>query len=161
MTEPRYLNLVTVSSFCLFFLSLCWCHWCRLSSAWSSRHWSPCRRLWRFRRDTQLILPVLLPLLQSHRCHQQSRDWWLFCLRCWQSLRDRLRRLSWSFPEIWWRWWVRVEILSDSNCSSEPVSYAAIEEDGTIGHVIEVLMTHIRLALVFFQSQRTVYVSQS
>ena len=27
--------------------SLCWCHWCCLSSAWSSRHWSPCHRLWR------------------------------------------------------------------------------------------------------------------
>ena len=28
--------------------------------------------------------------------------------------------------------------LSDSNCCSEPASYAAVEEDGTIGHVIEV-----------------------
>ena len=34
---------------------------------------SPCRRLWRLCRDAQLILPVLLPLLLSHRCHQQKR----------------------------------------------------------------------------------------
>ena len=36
-----------------------------VSSAWSSRRWSPCRRLWRLCRDAQLILPVLLPL---HAC---------------------------------------------------------------------------------------------
>ena len=46
ITEPRYLKLMTVSRFCLLW-SLCWCHWCCLSSAWSSRHWSSCRRLWR------------------------------------------------------------------------------------------------------------------
>ena len=34
--------------------SLCWCHWCCLPSARSSRHWSPCRRLWTLCRDTQL-----------------------------------------------------------------------------------------------------------
>ena len=28
--------------------------------------------------------------------------------------------------------------LSDSNCCSEPVSYAAVEKDGTSGLVIEV-----------------------
>ena len=28
--------------------------------------------------------------------------------------------------------------MSDSNCCSEPVSYAAVEEDGTSGFVIEV-----------------------
>ena len=28
--------------------------------------------------------------------------------------------------------------LSDSNCSSEPISYAAVEEDSTCGLVIEV-----------------------
>ena len=28
--------------------------------------------------------------------------------------------------------------LSDSNCCSEPVSYAAVEEDGTSGLVVEV-----------------------
>ena len=87
-------------------------------SAWSSRHWSPCRRLWRLCRDTQLILLVLLPLLTidvisksvsavplllNHRCHQQIRDWWLFCLQCGQRLRDLLRHLSWSFPEKCWR----------------------------------------------------------
>ena len=44
-----------------------------LSSAWSSQHWSPCRRLRRLCRDTKLILPVL-PLLLGHRCHQQSRN---------------------------------------------------------------------------------------
>ena len=33
---------------------------------------------------------------------------------------------------------MRVDILSDSNCCSEPVSYAAVEEDGTSGLVIEV-----------------------
>ena len=34
----------------------------------------------------QLILPVLLPLLLSHWCHQQSWNWWLFCLKCWRCL---------------------------------------------------------------------------
>ena len=33
---------------------------------------------------------------------------------------------------------MRVDILSDSNCCSEPVSYAAVEEDGISGLVIEV-----------------------
>ena len=33
---------------------------------------------------------------------------------------------------------MRVDILSDSNCCSEPVSYAAVEEDCTSGLVIEV-----------------------
>ena len=33
---------------------------------------------------------------------------------------------------------MRVHILSDSNCCSEPVSYAAVEEDGTSGLIIEV-----------------------
>ena len=64
------------------FWSLCWCHWCCLSSGWSSRHWSPWRRLWRLCRDAQLILPVLFLLLLSHQCHQQSGDWWLLCLQC-------------------------------------------------------------------------------
>ena len=35
--------------------SLCWCHWCCMSSSWSSRHWSPCRRLWRLCPDTRQI----------------------------------------------------------------------------------------------------------
>ena len=34
----------------------------------------------------------------------------LFCLQGWQCLHDLLRRLSWSFPEICWRGWVRVDI---------------------------------------------------
>ena len=79
ITEPRYLKLMTVSSFYLFW-SLCWCYWCCLSSAWSSRHWSPCHRLWMFCQDAELNLPVPLPLLLSHQCHQRSRRWWLFCL---------------------------------------------------------------------------------
>ena len=33
---------------------------------------------------------------------------------------------------------MRVDTLSDSNCCSEPVSCAAVEEDGTGGLVIEV-----------------------
>ena len=33
---------------------------------------------------------------------------------------------------------MRVDIPSDSNCCLEPVSYAAVEEDGTSGLVIEV-----------------------
>ena len=125
ITEPRYLKLVTVSSFCPL-TYLCWCHWCCLSSASSSRCWSPCRWLWRLCRDAQLILPALPPVVLSHWCHQQSRDWWLFCLQCWQCLRDLLRHLSWSFPEICWRGWVRVDILLDSNCCLEPVSCAAV-----------------------------------
>ena len=90
--------------------SLCYCHWCCLSSAWSSQHWSPCRRLWRLFQDAKLNLLVLLPLLLSHQCHQHSGGWWLFCLQCWQCLHDLLRRLSWSYPEICWRGWVRVDI---------------------------------------------------
>ena len=75
ITKPWYLKLVTVLRFCPFTLISVLCHWCCLSSAWSSRQGSPCRRLWRLCRDAQLILPVLLPLLLSHRCHQQSGDW--------------------------------------------------------------------------------------
>ena len=37
ITEPRYLKLVTVSSFCPFTL-ISVLHWCHLSSAWSSQH---------------------------------------------------------------------------------------------------------------------------
>ena len=76
--------------------SLYWCHWCCLSSACSSRHWSPRNRLWRLCQDAQLNLPVLLPFLLSHRCYQQSGNWLLFSLQCWQCLRDLLRRLLWS-----------------------------------------------------------------
>ena len=56
-----------------------------------SLHWSPCRRLWSLCQDAQLNLPALLPLLLSHRCHQQSGDRWLFCLQCWQCLHDLLK----------------------------------------------------------------------
>ena len=41
--------------------------------------------------------------------------------------------------------------LSDSNCCSEPVSYAAVEEDGTSGLVIEFFfMTWIRFVLMLY-----------
>ena len=110
ITEPRYLKLVTFSSFCPFILFSVLILLCCLSSAWSSRHWSPCHRLWRLCRGAQLILPVILPLLLSPRRHQQSGDWWFLCLWCWQCLHDLLRHLSWSFPEICWREWVRVVI---------------------------------------------------
>ena len=63
ITEPRYLQLVTVSSFCSFTLISVLMPLVSLPSAWSSFHWSPCRRLWRLCQDAQLILPVLLPLL--------------------------------------------------------------------------------------------------
>ena len=76
----EYLRLGTLSSYNLaqlleacnslkllsIYFDLCWCHWCCMSSAWSSRHRSPFRRLWRLCRDTQQILPILLPLLLSH-----------------------------------------------------------------------------------------------
>ena len=61
------------------------------------------------RRDAQLNLPVL-PFLLSHQCHQQSGDWWLLYLQCWQCLRDFLMCLSCSFPEICWKVWLRVDI---------------------------------------------------
>ena len=75
ITEPRDLKLVTVSSFCpftlisvlmplvLFVISL-------VFSALISMLW-----LWKLCQDAQLILPVLLPLLLSHQCHQQSGGW--------------------------------------------------------------------------------------
>ena len=46
ITEPRYLKLVTVSSFCPFTLTSVLMPLV-LSSVWSSWHGSPCRRLWR------------------------------------------------------------------------------------------------------------------
>ena len=44
--------------------------------------------------------------------------------------------------------------VGESRHCSEPVSYAAVEEDGTSGLAIEVLMIRIRLAvmLCFFMS---------
>ena len=116
--------------------SLHWCHWCCLSSVWSSWRCSPCRRLWRLCWDAQQILVFILPLLLSHQCPQQSRDQWLFCLQCWQCLHDLLQHLSRSFPEISWRWWVRVDI--QLQLCMKPVPYAATEEDCTGGLVTEV-----------------------
>ena len=74
ITEPSTWNLWLSQASVHLLQSLCWCHRCCLSSAWSSQHWPPCCRLWRHCQDTHLILPVLLPLLVSHRCHQQSED---------------------------------------------------------------------------------------
>ena len=96
ITEPRYLKLVTVSGFypftlisvlmpmVLFVISLVFL--------------------------ALISMLVILPLLRSHECHQQSGDWWLFFFQYWQCLRDLQRHLSWSFPEIHWRGWVRVDI---------------------------------------------------
>ena len=98
ITEPRYLKFVTVSSFCLFTL-ISGLMPLVLSSVWSSWHGSPHRRLWRLCQDAQLILPVLLLLLQSHWCHQQSGDWLWCCPQCSQCLHDLIRHLSWSFPK--------------------------------------------------------------
>ena len=88
------------------------------------------------RRSNDFVRSYSSPAKLRH--HQQSGDWWLFFLQCWRCLRDLLSRLSWSFPEICWRGWVRVDIQVGPHCCSEPVSYAAIEEDGTSGLVIEV-----------------------
>ena len=77
ISEPRYFKLVTVSSFCPFALISVLMPLVLLLSAWSSRHWSLCRRPWRLYRNVQLSLPVLL--LPNLRCYQQSRDRWLFC----------------------------------------------------------------------------------
>ena len=130
ITEPRYLKLVTVSRFCPFTLISLLMPLMLFVTSLVFLHWSPCHRLGRLCQDTQLNLLVFLPLLLSHQCHQQSRDWWLFCLQCCQCLHDPLRRLSWSFPKICWRGWVRVDIPVGLSCCLEPVSYAAVEEDG-------------------------------
>ena len=57
--------------------SLCWYHWCCSSSAWSSQHWSLCRRLWSLCQDAQLILSVLLPLMLSHRLGCLNVEKWV------------------------------------------------------------------------------------
>ena len=67
-TEPRYLELLTVTSFCPFIL-ISLLLLLVLSSVWSFWYRSSCHRLWRLCRYAQLILPFLLPLLLSHRCH--------------------------------------------------------------------------------------------
>ena len=56
------MKIVTVSSSCLLTL-ISLLMPLALSATWSSRHWSPCCRLWRLCRDTQLILPLLPVLL--------------------------------------------------------------------------------------------------
>ena len=69
-TGPRYLKLVTVSSSCPFTMISMLMPLVLFASTRSSWHWSPCRKLWRLCRDAQLLLPVLLPPLQSHWCHK-------------------------------------------------------------------------------------------
>ena len=65
-TEPRYLKLLSVSSFCPFMLiSGVVCH--QLGLLGTDLHAAGCGS---FCRDAQLIFPVLLPLMLSHRCHQ-------------------------------------------------------------------------------------------
>ena len=108
--EPSYLKLVTVSRFCPFTLISLLMPLVLFNISLVFSALISVRRLWRLFRDAQLILPVLLLLLLSHRCHQQCGDWWSFCLQCWQCLHDLLRSLSWSFPEICWRGWERVDI---------------------------------------------------
>ena len=65
ITEPTHLKLVTVSSFCPFTLTsvLMPLVLFVISLVFSALIYA------------QLILPVLLPLLLSHRWHQQSGDW--------------------------------------------------------------------------------------
>ena len=96
--SPCTWSLWLSKAFVRLLCSPCWCSCCCLSSTWSFRHWSPCRRLRRLCRGTPHILPVLLPLLLSHRCHQESGDWWLLSLQWWQCLRDLPRYMPWSFP---------------------------------------------------------------
>ena len=73
ITEPRFLKLVTVPSFCPFTLIsvllplVFFCH--QLGLLGTDLHAVGCERLC---RDAHVILPVLLSLLLSHRCHQQS-----------------------------------------------------------------------------------------
>ena len=73
--EPRYLKLVTISSFCPFTLISVYMPLVFFVISLVFTALISSRRLWRLCRDAQLILPVLLPLLLSHRCHQQSGDW--------------------------------------------------------------------------------------
>ena len=121
---------------CIYFdLSLRWCHWRCLPSAWSSRHWSPCCRLWRVCQDAQLILPVLLPLPLSHQCHQQSGD-------CSASNADYAFMMFWGNCQVHFHKYFKEggweeTFLSDSKCL-QPVSYAVVKEDCAGGLVIEV-----------------------
>ena len=77
ITEPRYLKLVIVTIKLLsYYFNLCVgvtgvvSH--ELGLLGTDLH--ACR-LWRFCQDAQLNLPVLLPLLLSHQCHQLSGGW--------------------------------------------------------------------------------------
>ena len=73
ITEPMYLKLVTVSSFDLTVDATGGvCH--QLSLLGTDVHAVGCGGFAEC-RDIQLILPVLLHLLLSHRGHQQSGDW--------------------------------------------------------------------------------------
>ena len=67
MTEPRYLKHVTVPSFCLVGVVI--------SLVFSALISMP-QAVETLSRRFTYFLPVL-PLLLSHQCHQQSRDWWL------------------------------------------------------------------------------------
>ena len=73
-TEPRYLSFMTVSSYCPFTLIslLMPLVLFVINLVFSALISMP---------QAELILPVLLPLLLRTRCHQQSGDWWLFCLQ--------------------------------------------------------------------------------
>ena len=84
ITEPKYLKLVTLSSFCPFTvipvmmpLVLIVCH--QLGLLGTDLHAVGCGD---FVEMLNYFLLVFHSLLLSHRCHQQSGVWWLFCLQC-------------------------------------------------------------------------------
>ena len=72
ITEPRYLKLVTVLSFCPFTLISVLMPLLLFVIRLVFTALIPCRRLWRLCQDAQLNLPVHLPLPLSHQCHQQN-----------------------------------------------------------------------------------------
>ena len=74
ITQPRYFKLATASSFCPFTLITVLMPLVLfvISLVFSALTFIP--KLWRLCRDTQLILPVLLPFPLSHRCYHESRD---------------------------------------------------------------------------------------
>ena len=75
LTEPSYLKLVTVSSFCPFILiSMLMPLVSFVTSLIFSALISMPLAVEALSRR-QLNLPVLLPLLLSHQCHQQSAGW--------------------------------------------------------------------------------------
>ena len=75
ITEPRYLEACDSLKLLSIYFDLCVdatgvvCH--QLGLLDTDLHAVGCGDC----QDAQLILPVLLPLLLSHRCHQQSGDW--------------------------------------------------------------------------------------